>query len=187
MALKVIETALPGVVIIEPQVFGDARGYFVETWNQDAYRQAGLDLTFVQDNLSSSARGVLRGLHYQLPNGQGKLVSCVQGEVFDVAVDLRRGSPTFGRWVGVTLTPENARRFYVPPDFAHGFQVVSETALFTYKCTDIYNKVAEGSVRWDDPAIGINWPVADPTLSDKDQTAPLLADVPEHRLPRFRG
>ena len=105
--------------------------------------------------------------------------------MFDVAVDLRRGSPTFGRWVGVTLTPENARRFYVPPDFAHGFQVVSETALFTYKCTDIYNKVAAGSVRWDDPAIGVDWPVAEPVLSDKDQTAPLLADVPEHRLPPY--
>ena len=185
--MNVTETTLPGVVIVEPKVSGDARGYFLETWNQAAYREAGLDLTFVQDNLSSSGRGVLRGLHYQKPNGQGKLVSCVLGEVFDVAVDIRRGSPTFGRWVGVTLTPENARRLYVPPDFAHGFQVVSEQALFTYKCTDVYNKAAEGSVRWDDPAMGIAWPIADPTLSDKDQDAPLLADVPADRLPEYRG
>lgn len=185
--MNVIETDLPGVVIVEPKKFGDERGYFIETWNQAAYRDAGLDLPFVQDNLSSSSRGVLRGLHYQKPNGQGKLVSCVLGEVFDVAVDIRRGSPTFGSWVGVTLTPDNARRLYVPPDFAHGFQVVSDQALFTYKCTDVYNKAAEGSVCWDDPAIGIAWPIAEPTLSDKDQVAPLLADVPADRLPEFRG
>ncbi|HEV2527373.1 MAG TPA: dTDP-4-dehydrorhamnose 3,5-epimerase [Thermomicrobiales bacterium] len=185
MTVNVIQTELPGVVIIEPRKFGDDRGYFMETWNRDTYREAGLDLTFVQDNLSSSSRGVLRGLHYQLPSGQGKLVSCVQGEVFDVAVDIRRGSPTFGRWVGVSLSAENARRLYIPPEFAHGFQVVSETALFTYKCTDVYNKSAEGSVRWDDPAIGIDWPVADPSLSDKDRVAPLLADVPQDRLPLY--
>ena len=185
--MNVIETALPGVLIVEPKRFGDERGYFLETWNRAAYREAGLDLDFVQDNLSSSGRGVLRGLHYQLPNGQGKLVSCVLGEVFDVAVDIRRGSPTFGQWVGVTLTPDNARRLYVPPDFAHGFQVVSDHALFTYKCTDVYNRAAEGSVRWDDPAIGIDWPIAGPTLSDKDQVAPLLADVPMDRLPPYRG
>ena len=185
MRVNLIETDLPGVVIIEPKKFGDDRGYFMETWNRDAYRDAGLDLTFVQDNLSSSSRGVLRGLHYQLPNGQGKLVSCVQGEVFDVAVDIRRGSPTFGRWVGVMLSADNARRLYVPPAFAHGFQVVSPTALFTYKCTDVYNREAEGSIRWNDPAIGIEWPVAGSTLSDKDQVAPLLADVPPERLPEF--
>lgn len=185
--MKVIETALPGVMIIEPQRHGDERGYFLETWNRAAYQAAGLDLDFVQDNLSSSCRGVLRGMHYQLPNGQGKLVSCVLGEVFDVAVDVRRGSPTFGQWVGVTLTPENARRLYVPPDFAHGFQVVSEQALFTYKVTDVYNRAAEGSFRWDDPAVGIAWPIADPILSDKDQVTPLLADVPEDRLPDYRA
>ncbi len=183
--MNIIETVLPGVMIVEPRLHGDERGYFLETWNRAAYRSAGLDLDFVQDNLSSSGRGVLRGLHYQLPNGQGKLVSCVLGEVFDVAVDIRQGSPTFGKWVGVTLTPENARRLYVPPDFAHGFQVVSEQALFTYKCTDVYNKAAEGSVRWDDPAIGIDWPVANPTLSDKDVIAPLLAEVPADRLPKY--
>jgi dTDP-4-dehydrorhamnose 3,5-epimerase len=185
--MQVIATELPGAVVIEPRVFRDERGYFLETWNQRAYEEAGLNLTFVQDNLSCSTKGVLRGLHYQYPQGQGKLVSVVQGEVFDVAVDIRPGSPTFGTWAGVTLSEDNARRFYVPPWYAHGFVVTSESARFTYKCTDFYNQATEGGIRWDDPAIGIAWPVAAPILSEKDAAAPLLKDIPEDRLPPYRA
>jgi dTDP-4-dehydrorhamnose 3,5-epimerase len=184
--MRLITTELPGAIIIEPRVFRDARGYFLETWSQRAYQEAGLALTFVQDNLSSSMKGVLRGMHYQHPQGQGKLVSVVQGEVFDVAVDIRPGSPTFGTWVGVWLSAENAHRFYVPPWYAHGFVVTSETALFTYKCTDFYNQATEGSIRWDDPDLGIDWPVETPVLSEKDAAAPLLREIPARRLPPYQ-
>jgi dTDP-4-dehydrorhamnose 3,5-epimerase len=183
--MNVIETSLAGVLIIEPKVFGDARGYFMETWNRAAYREAGVDTDFVQDNLSRSARGVLRGLHYQHPRGQGKLVHVLEGEVFDVMVDIRRGSPTFGRWEGVTLSAENKRQVYIPPGFAHGFCVVSETALFAYKCTEFYSPQTEGSVRWDDPALGIAWPLVEPSLSKKDADAMLLKDILPERLPQY--
>ncbi len=180
--MRVVEAELPGVYIVEPTVFGDARGYFLESWSEKRYREAGIDTTFVQDNLSFSTRGVLRGLHYQKPHEQGKLVSVLLGEVFDVVVDIRVSSPTFGRWMGAVLSAENRRQLYAPPGFAHGFVVTSETALFSYKCTDYYSPADEGSVRWNDPDIGIQWPVSSPTLSPKDGAAPLLRDIPEERL-----
>ncbi|MCL5779512.1 MAG: dTDP-4-dehydrorhamnose 3,5-epimerase [Firmicutes bacterium] len=183
--MNVLETKLPGVLIIEPDVFGDARGYFMETWQQARYAQAGLPGHFVQDNLSFSTRGVLRGLHFQNPNAQGKLVFVLQGEVFDVAVDIRAGSPTFGQWVGVTLSSENKRQLYIPEGFAHGFCVTSETALFAYKCTDFYNPAAEGGIIWNDPDIGIDWPVEKPVLSPKDNVYPKLKDISRERLPRY--
>ncbi len=184
--MNVIETSLPGVLIIEPKVFGDARGFFMETWNGARYEEHGIPNHFVQDNLSYSARGVLRGLHFQNPNPQGKLVSVLEGEVFDVAVDIRVGSPTFGEWTGVTLSAENKRQFYVPPDFAHGFVVTSEAALFSYKCTEYYAPASEGSVLWNDPEIGMDWPIEQPTLSDKDRAAPPLREMSEDALPRYR-
>ena len=177
--MNVVETDLPGVLIVEPQVFGDERGFFMETWNGRRYEDAGLPGRFVQDNLSYSAHGVLRGLHFQNPQPQGKLVSVLSGEVFDVAVDIRVGSPTFGEWTGTTLSADNKRQFYVPPDFAHGFVVTSEVALFFYKCTDYYSPSSEGIVLWNDPEIGIEWPVERPTLSDRDRTAPPLREIPE--------
>jgi dTDP-4-dehydrorhamnose 3,5-epimerase len=185
--MKFIETSLPGCIVIEPQVFGDSRGFFYESYNEAKYREAGIDRRFVQSNVSRSARGVLRGLHYQSPHPQGKLVSVLEGEVYDVAVDIRRGSPTFGKWAGVMLTAENHRHFWIPEGFAHGFCVVSEHATFSYQCTDLYDAKADGGVRWDDPAIGIDWPISEPLLSDKDTKAPLLADVPEDRLPEYRA
>ena len=185
--MNVIETDLPGVLILEPRVFGDDRGFFMETWNGRRYEELGIPNTFVQDNLSFSARGVLRGLHFQNPQAQGKLVSVLRGEVFDVAVDIRVGSPTFGRWTGVTLSAENKRQFWVPPDFAHGFVVTSEDALFSYKCTDYYAPEHDGSVLWNDPDIGIDWPTDVPTLSDKDRNAPPLAGMPEGSLPAYRA
>ena len=183
--MNVLETSLPGVMIIEPDVFGDERGFFMETWNGRRYEEAGLPGRFVQDNLSYSARGVLRGLHFQNPRPQGKLVSVLRGEVFDVAVDIRVGSPTFGEWTAVTLSAENKRQFYVPPDFAHGFLVTSEDALFFYKCTEFYSPSSEGIVLWNDPDIGIEWPVDAPTLSERDGKAPPLREMPESTLPRY--
>ncbi|MEN5119141.1 dTDP-4-dehydrorhamnose 3,5-epimerase [Luteimonas sp. TWI662] len=185
--MKIIETKLPGAVVLQPAVFGDARGFFFETWNAARFGQHGLPTTFVQSNVSSSAKGVLRGLHYQWPRPQGKLVSVLQGEVFDVAVDIRRGSPTFGQWDGVLLSAENKRQFWIPEGFAHGFAVLSETALFSYLCTDIYVKEADAGVRWDDPQIGVEWPIDAPLLSDKDAQAPLLADIAQDRLPDLRA
>ena len=185
--MNVIETDLPGVLIVEPKVFGDERGFFMESYNAGRYAEAGLPDRFVQDNLSFSRRGVLRGLHFQNPQPQGKLVSVLQGEVFDVAVDIRVGSPTFGRWTGATLSAENKRQFYVPPDFAHGFVVTSDVALFFYKCTDYYAPASEGSVLWDDPEIGIEWPIESPTLSEKDRAASPLREMPENALPRYAG
>lgn len=181
--MKVTETDLPGCLVIEPQVFGDARGFFYESFNRDKLRAAGLDLNFVQGNVSSSTRGVLRGLHYQWPRPQGKLVSVLEGEVWDVAVDIRRGSPGFGRWTAVVLSADNKRHFWIPPGFAHGFVTLSERALFTYLCTDTYDRDADAGIRWNDATLAIDWPVAKPLLSDKDARAPFLADVPDARLP----
>ena len=183
--MNVIETNLPGVLIVEPKVFGDERGFFMESWNGRRYEEAGLPGRFVQDNLSYSARSVLRGLHFQNPQPQGKLVSVLRGEVFDVAVDIRVGSPTFGRWTGVTLSADNKRQFYVPENFAHGFVVTSEVALFFYKCTDYYAPSSEGIVLWNDPDIGIEWPIDAPTLSERDRAAPPLREMPEGSLPRY--
>ena len=184
--MKVTETKLPGAVVVEPKVFGDERGFFMETWNQARYEEAGLPSRFVQDNLSFSAKGVLRGLHFQNPDQQGKLVQVLQGEVFDVAVDIRVGSPTFGEWEGVFLSSENKRQFYVPEGFAHGFFVTGESALFSYKCTAKYNPEAEGFVLWNDPEIGIEWPAeGQPTLSEKDRVARPLGEIPAEQLPRY--
>jgi dTDP-4-dehydrorhamnose 3,5-epimerase len=176
--MNVIQTEIAGVLIIEPKVFGDARGFFLETFQAKRYKAAGIQEDFVQDNHSHSARGVLRGLHFQWQNPQGKLVFVTQGEVFDVAVDIRQGSPTFGQWQGVILSADTHRQFYVPPGCAHGFCVLSETADFQYKCTDYYNPQDEGAIRWDDPDVGIEWPLtAPPSLSQKDAEAPLLKDL----------
>ena len=183
--MKVIETSLPGCVIIEPAVFGDERGFFFETWNADRYGEHGLPTKFVQSNVSASARGVLRGLHYQWPNPQGKLVSVLEGEVYDVAVDIRRGSPHFGRWSAVILSAENKRQFWVPEGFAHGFAVLSERAIFSYLCTAQYDRAADAGVRWDDASIGIDWPISEPLLSDKDAKTPFLEDVSADRLPIY--
>jgi dTDP-4-dehydrorhamnose 3,5-epimerase len=184
--MKAIETALPGVVIIEPRILKDARGFFMETWNQARYEQAGLPAGFVQDNLSMSVRGVLRGLHLQNPHQQGKLVYVLQGEVFDAAVDIRRGSPTFGQWFGCTLSSDNGLQLYIPEGFAHGFLVTSETALFAYKCTNFYNQHAEMTIRWDDPDIGIDWPTRRPIVSEKDAGGLRLKEIDPDQLPRFR-
>lgn len=180
--MQIIETSIPGVLILEPKVFGDARGFFLESYNARDFAQAtGLPhLNFVQDNHSRSKKGVLRGLHYQIQQPQGKLVRVVRGAVFDVAVDLRRGSPTFGRWAGVELTEDNQRQFWLPPGMGHGFLVLSDTADFLYKASDYYAPAHERCIAWDDPAIGIDWPlaahgIAAPLLSDKDRAGPPLA------------
>ena len=183
--MNVIATAIPGVVVLEPKVFGDERGYFLETWSRQKYEAAGLPVVFVQDNVSFSRKGVLRGLHYQNPQSQGKLVQVMAGEVFDVAVDIRAGSPTFGRCVGEILSEKNHRQMYIPPGLAHGFCVLSETVLFAYKCTDTYNAAAEGGICWNDPDLGIDWPIREPVLSPKDEKYPRLRDVPKDRLPTF--
>lgn len=174
--MNIIETALPGVLILEPRVFEDERGFFLESWNQQSFANAGLATNFVQDNHSRSARGVLRGLHYQLENPQGKLVRVTKGAVYDVAVDIRRSSPHFGKWVGVELSEDNHRMLWIPPGFAHGFLVVSDTADFLYKCTTLYHPASDRGMRWDDPDIEIAWPDAGmaPQLSGKDAAAPHL-------------
>jgi len=183
--MKIIETILPGCVVIEPQVHGDARGFFYESYNAEKYKAAGLDLRFVQSNVSRSGRGVLRGLHYQWPNPQGKLVSVLDGEVYDVAVDIRRGSPTFGRWAAAILSADNKRHFWIPEGFAHGFAVLSDNATFSYQCTALYDRAGDAAVRWNDAAIAVDWPLAAPQLSDKDAQAPFLADVAPERLPVY--
>lgn len=182
--MKLNPTALPEVIVIEPRRFGDARGFFVETWNARAYAEAGLEAEFVQDNHSRSGRGVLRGLHYQLHQPQGKLVRVSQGAVFDVAVDARAGSPTFGGWVGEVLSEENGRQMWVPPGFAHGFLVLSESADFLYKCTDFYAPEHERTLMWDDPAVGVAWPLEGrtPIVSLKDAGGAALADMEPIRL-----
>ncbi len=174
---------LPDVLLFESAVFRDARGAFRELYNEERFAAAGLHETFVQDNLSRSHRHVLRGLHAQHPRSQGKLVCVLEGEVFDVSVDIRVGSPTFGRWAGYSLSSDNAHQLWIPPGFAHGFIVLSEHALFSYKCTELYTPSAELAIRWNDPAIGIDWPVPIPSLSDKDASAPLLHEYPTERLP----
>ena len=185
--MKVIATGLPGVMIIEPKVFGDARGFFMESWNQARYEEHGLPAVFVQDNISFSQKGVLRGLHFQNPNAQGKLVYVLQGEVFDVVVDIRVGSPTFGEWASVSLSSENKRQFYIPEGFAHGFCVTSETALFAYKCTKVYQPQAEYGMGWQDPDLGIKWPIEKPLLSEKDLIYPRLKDIETRLLPLYHG
>jgi dTDP-4-dehydrorhamnose 3,5-epimerase len=185
--MKVTRTGLPGCVVLEPQVFGDARGFFYESFNQDKLAEAGLSPRFVQGNVSRSAQGVLRGLHYQWPRPQGKLVSVLEGEVWDVAVDIRHGSPTFGQWTGVVLSADNKRHFWIPEGFAHGFVALSEQALFTYLCTETYDRDADAGIRWDDPRLAIDWPVSAPSLSDKDARLPLLADIAPERLPPYAG
>jgi dTDP-4-dehydrorhamnose 3,5-epimerase len=183
--MKVIETALPGALILEPQVFGDARGFFYESFNKGKWQEAGIQADFIQTNVSRSARGVLRGLHYQWPNPQGKLVSVLEGEVYDVAVDIRHGSPTFGQSVSVMLTAENHRHFWIPEGFAHGFCVVSEFATFNYQCTTLYDAHADAGIRWNDGDIGIDWPVSEPLLSDKDTKTPMLKEIASRGLPVF--
>ncbi len=177
--MELIETAIADAFIIEPRVFGDDRGFFMESWNAKTFAKAGLDLDFVQDNHSRSSRGVLRGLHFQNPNPQGKLVRAATGAVFDVIVDLRRSSPSFGKWVGVELSAANKRMLWAPPGMAHGFLCLEDGTDFLYKCTGFYDQASEHSLQWDDPAIGIDWPLAGivPQLSDKDRAGTPLADV----------
>ena len=177
--INLVQTKLEGVYIIEPTIFGDNRGYFMESYSKHDFDEAGLTMNFVQDNESKSKKGVLRGLHFQTKHTQGKLVRVVEGEVFDVAVDLREGSPTFGQWTGVTLTAENKKQFYIPEGFAHGFLVLSDTATFQYKCTDYYAPEYDGGVLWNDPEIGIEWPlegIENVLLSDKDQKQQTLKE-----------
>ena len=181
--MKFIETALPGVVLIEPAVFADDRGFFMETYHAGRFAEAGIDAAFVQDNHSRSARGVLRGLHYQEPNPQGKLVRCTRGSLFDVAVDIRTGSPTFAKWYGTELSESNRRMLWVPPGFAHGFCALSDEADLVYKCTALYDGKADRSILWNDPDIAIAWPISSPLLSPKDAAAPPLRAA--HPLPRF--
>ena len=176
--MNVVKTKLHDCVIIEPKVFGDDRGFFLETFQTQRYAELlGITLPFVQDNHSRSSKAVLRGLHYQKTKPQGKLVRVVKGEVYDVAVDIRQGSPTFGQWEGVILSEENKTQFWIPPGFAHGFLVLSDTADFEYKCTDYYDPSDEGSIIWDDPDLNISWPIKYPQLSDKDLNAPRLVDL----------
>ena len=183
--MKIIETSLPGCAVVEPTVFGDERGVFFETWNAERFGQNGLPTKFAQSNVSTSVKGVLRGLHYQWPRPQGKLVSVLEGEVYDVAVDIRRGSPTFGRWEAAILSAGNHRQIWIPEGFAHGFAVLSERAVFSYLCTDVYVREADAGVRWNDAAIGIDWPIGDPVLSAKDGNAPFLDEVAPERLPVY--
>ncbi|MFZ5471752.1 MAG: dTDP-4-dehydrorhamnose 3,5-epimerase [Myxococcota bacterium] len=182
--MKVSPTPLPGVLLLEPKSFGDERGFFLETFHAQRYAEVGITLPFVQDNWSRSVKGALRGLHFQHPRPQGKLVLVTRGAVFDVAVDIRQGSPTFGKWYGVELSDENRHQLWVPPGFAHGFCVLSEVADFLYKCTDVYVPQADAAILWNDPDLGIAWPIAAPLLSKKDASAPRLKDAP--RLPEYQ-
>lgn len=180
--MQVDQTNLEGVLLVTPQVYGDDRGFFMETYNREKALELGLPGEFVQDNHSKSSYGVLRGLHYQSPQWQGKLVRVVQGEIFDVAVDIRAGSPSFGKWVGFSLNDENKQQLYVPAGFAHGFCVTSDTAEVVYKCTSLYQPQQEGSLLWNDPEIGIDWPIETPNLSEKDRHGVKLANLPELTL-----
>jgi dTDP-4-dehydrorhamnose 3,5-epimerase len=181
--MNIKETKLQGLLVLEPDVFGDQRGYFLEMYNRTRYSDAGISKNFVQDNISFSKKGVLRGLHFQHPQPQGKLVQVISGSVLDVAVDIRSGSATFGNWHGEILSDENHKQLYIPEGFAHGFCVLSETAIFHYKCTDFYNPAAEGGIIWNDPDIGIEWPVGEPVVSGKDAKYPRLKDIAKNKLP----
>jgi dTDP-4-dehydrorhamnose 3,5-epimerase len=183
--MRVIETELPGCLVLEPKVFGDERGLFYETWNRQVFADLGLNLEFRQANVSSSVRGVLRGLHYQWPKPQGKLVHVLEGEVYDVAVDIRTDSPTYGRWASVILSAENKRQLWIPPGFAHGFVALSERVTFHYLCTETYDPGCDASLRWDDSSLAIDWPVSNPVLSRKDAKAPFLCDIDPEKLPRI--
>ncbi|MBW1892781.1 MAG: dTDP-4-dehydrorhamnose 3,5-epimerase [Deltaproteobacteria bacterium] len=185
--MKVFSTALDGVLIIEPSVFPDNRGFFMETYNRDRYKAEGIETDFVQDNFSYSVQGTLRGLHYQFPHSQAKLVQVLDGAIFDVAVDIRRGSSTFGQWTGAQLSGENKRQFLIPEGFAHGFAVLSKTAMFTYKCSDFYSPECEKGVIWNDPDIGIEWPVTQPILSDRDKKLLFLKNIDQEYLPIVEG
>ena len=182
--MKIHPTDIDGALIIEPQVFSDRRGFFMETYHQSRYRKAGINADFIQDNLSLSTHGTLRGLHFQIHHPQAKLVQVLQGEVFDVVVDLRAGSPNFGRWIGVPLSAANRRQLFIPAGFAHGFAVLSETALFAYKCSEIYRPEDEGGLLWCDPALAIDWQVVQPGLSDKDAALPPLDQLSPDQLPQ---
>ncbi len=186
MSIKYTETDLPGVLLIDPRVFEDSRGFFMETFHQKKYADAGIDHSFIQDNYSHSTRGTLRGLHYQLNHPQGKLVYVITGEIYDVAVDIRRGSPGFGKWTGQYLSDKNRRQIFVPEGFAHGFCVLSETADVLYKTTDLYNPDDEYGVLWSDPSIGIDWPIEVPEVSDKDKQFSGLKEIPEINLPIYK-
>ena len=183
--MRISETKIPGVLVFEPAVFSDDRGLFMETWSRQRYHDAGISAAFVQDNVSVSKKGTLRGLHYQHPQDQGKLVQVLTGLVFDVAVDIRLGSDTFGRSVSITLSDSNHKQVYIPPGFAHGFCAMSDTAVFSYKCTNYYNASAEGGVLWNDPDLDINWPIDNPVLSTKDARYSRLKDIPQELLPRY--
>lgn len=180
--MNIMTTSLKGLLIIEPRVFKDNRGFFMETYNQNKYQKSGMNRHFVQDNLSYSRRSALRGLHFQIKHPQAKLVQVITGEIFDVAVDIRKGSPTFGNWTGVVLSDQNKRQMFIPEGFAHGFCVVSETAHFSYKCSDFYVPDDEGGIIWSDPDVGIDWPVKDPVISEKDKHYPRLCELPPEQL-----
>jgi dTDP-4-dehydrorhamnose 3,5-epimerase len=179
-------TPLPGVLLVKPKVFRDDRGQFLESWRESAYAEHGMT-GFVQDNISVSRRGVLRGMHLQNPQGQGKLVSALRGRIFDVALDTRHGSPTFGRWFGVELTDENRWQLYIPVGFAHGFQALTDDVVFSYKCTDYYAPLAERTVRWNDPEVAITWPIPEAILAPKDEGALKLSEIPRELLPAYDG
>jgi len=184
--MDIMETEIPGLKIIQPKIFGDPRGFFFESYNAERYAALGISNKFVQDNVSFSTQGILRGLHFQNPGSQGKLVSVLQGEVFDVAVDVRQGSPTFGKWFGLYLNSETKQQFWVPEGFAHGFVVTSPTAMFCYKCDSYYQPQSEFSLQWNDPDLGVSWPVEQPTLSTKDQKAKRLRDFQSNELPVYK-
>ena len=184
--MNVIETKLPGVLVLEPDVFSDDRGFFLETWSSTRYEELGIKGPFVQDNVSFSKKGTLRGLHFQYPQSQGKLVQILSGEVVDVVVDIRKESPTFSQWISEVLSGANHRQMYIPPGLAHGFCVISDTAVFSYKCTDFYNPATENGIIWNDPDLNINWPIKEPVLSPKDANYPRLKDLRPDKLPHFR-
>ncbi len=180
--MEVIEFKIEGLLAFQPKIFGDSRGYFLESYNKERYKAAGLEVDFLQDNFSKSKKGVLRGLHFQNPNPQGKLVSVMEGEVFDVAVDLRKGSSTFGQWESQILTAEKKNQFYIPPGFAHGFEVLSESCVFHYKCSDVYHPECEKTLLWNDPTLNIPWKTQNPIISEKDEKGFLFKDLPENFL-----
>jgi dTDP-4-dehydrorhamnose 3,5-epimerase len=184
--MQIEEASISDVKIITPDKYADERGFFFESWEKSRYQDIGINEDFVQDNISYSKKNVIRGLHFQNPNSQGKLVYVIVGEVFDVAADIRKGSPTFGQTVEILLSSTNLKQLYIPPGFAHGFCVVSDYALFCYKCTDIYNSSAEHCITWNDPSLGINWPILDPVISLKDENGMLLADIDANHLPNYQ-